>query len=112
HHTVNGGQRKKRSRRHGRSETRRSYLIEPDTSQHARRFAKPARQHDTAIGGAPAPIRPQREQDASSTIQLNSSPNRIPAAAAISGTSDVGVMPGCVLISSQTSPSSPGSRSS
>lgn len=36
------------------------------------------------------------------TIQLKNSPNEWPAWTAISGTRDVGVMPGCVLISSHT----------
>ena len=45
----------------------------------------------------------QRRHEASSTIQLNKSPNECPACAAISGTSDVGVMPGWVLTSSQMS---------
>src|SRR5690606_42148869 len=56
----------------------------------------------------PSESRPQRGHDASSTIQLRRSPNEMPACSAMSGTSEVGVMPGWVLISSQTtSPSSP-----
>ena len=48
-------------------------------------------------------------QLASSTIQLTSSANESPACAASSGTSEVAVMPGCVLTSRQTtSPDPPG----
>src|SRR5690606_29516445 len=47
-------------------------------------------------------------QLASSTIQETSSSNECPACSACSGASEVGVMPGCVLISRQTSsPSGP-----
>ena len=42
-----------------------------------------------------------RKHDASSTIQLRNSPKEWPAWAASSGTSDVAVIPGWVLISSQ-----------
>jgi len=45
----------------------------------------------------------QRLVEASSTIHLTSSSKVIPAYAASSGTSEVSVMPGCVLISRQTS---------
>ena len=54
----------------------------------------------------------QRLSDASSTIHRTSSSNEMPACAASSGTSDVSVMPGCVLTSRQTSPSVPSRRSS
>ncbi|MNS61252.1 hypothetical protein D3C72_942760 [compost metagenome] len=48
-----------------------------------------------------------RKHEASSTIQLTRLPKERPAWAAISGTREVGVMPGCVFTSSQiTSPSS------
>ena len=53
-----------------------------------------------------------RSSEASSIIHRTSSSNAIPACAAISGTSDVSVMPGCVLTSRQTSPPVPSIRSS
>src|SRR5690606_16178112 len=60
----------------------------------------------TSNGTSPIPT-VHRKHDASSTIQRTRPPNEWPACAAISGTRDVGVMPGWVLISSQiTSPSS------
>ena len=53
-----------------------------------------------------SPLQPrphQRLVEASSTIHFTSSSKVIPAYAASSGTSEVSVMPGCVLISRQTS---------
>ena len=55
---------------------------------------------------------PQRSQEASSTIHFTSPPNDMPAYAAISGTRDVSVMPGCVLTSRTTSSPSPSGLSS
>ncbi len=96
---------------------RRKLEIRPgQPREHSRRPPQPARQHAALfdarrtgalrrVAATAALVRPQRKHEASSTIQLNSSPKLCPAWAAISGTSDVGVMPGCVLTSSQmTSP--------
>ena len=58
------------------------------------------------------PASAQRLHEASSTIQCTSAGKSMPAWAAISGTSDVAVMPGCVLTSRQTRPSIPSRRSS
>ncbi len=49
----------------------------------------------------------QRSHEASSTIQRQSAPKGMPAWAACSGASEVGVMPGWVLVSSRISPSRP-----
>ena len=94
---------------------RRLEFAAAEARDQARRPAQPARQHEMLDGkghakearprraASPALSRPQRKHEASSTIQLKSSPNECPACAAISGTSDVGVMPGWVLTSSQMS---------
>ena len=72
----------------------------------------PTRTTRRRIGRRAAPFRPcsplwprphQRLVEASSTIHFTSSSKVIPAYAASSGTSEVSVMPGCVLISRQTS---------
>jgi hypothetical protein len=55
---------------------------------------------------------PYRLHVASSTIQRTSAWKSMPAYAAISGTSDVAVMPGCVLTSRQINSSVPPGRSS
>ncbi len=71
--------------------------------------AQRARQHAAGFRlGKPDGTHPrlsdaQRKHDASSTIQLKNSPKEWPAWTAISGTSEVGVMPGWVLTSSQIS---------
>src|SRR5262245_56257788 len=54
----------------------------------------------------------QRLSEASAIIHCTNSSNVMPACAASSGTSDVSVMPGCVLISRHTSPPVPSIRSS
>src|SRR5262249_41724872 len=66
------------------------------------------------ISEAQAPSRGsfQRLSETSSIIHCTSSSNVMPACAASSGTSDVSVMPGCVLTSRQTSPPVPSMRSS
>src|SRR5690606_26623183 len=98
----------KRGGRHGRGKAWRLHIANADALDHAYGAAEPARQHETSTGPGHAPSRvcgtrppaapwPQRKHEASSTIQLNRSPKRCPAWAAISGTSEVGVMPGCVL---------------
>jgi hypothetical protein len=52
----------------------------------------------------------QRSHEASSTSQRHSAPKEIPQAAACSGVSEVGVMPGWVLVSSKISPDRPRPR--
>src|SRR5690606_13479465 len=100
--------------KNGGAVARRRELPLAQPAEDARRSAQPARQHEmserkrrTRKGRPDRPgsavLSPlQRRHEASSTIQLNNSPNECPACKAISGTSDVGVMPGWVLISSHT----------
>ena len=76
-------------------------------SRRGRRFASAAQEPaERMIEGAEQRRLPQaslshRRHDASSTIQATNSGKLSPACAASSGTSDVRVMPGCVLTSSQ-----------
>ena len=111
---IRGARRQQDGRQDGGGKRRRGKIVLAEARDEPDGPAQPARQHETrerwdhaggraAARGPPAFLSPsQRRHEASSTIQLNRSPNECPAWAAISGTRDVGVMPGWVLISSQT----------
>src|SRR5690606_18717812 len=117
-HTIKAGRTKKAQHADGPGMARNIDIALKQADGKAERLAQEARQDESGThrtrciphrARAPVSVRfsVQRKQDASSTIQLNNSPKEIPAALAISGTSEVGVIPGWVLISSQiTSPPS------
>jgi hypothetical protein len=90
-----GGQRRKRAHRTAQ-----------ETRQNKSARKRIASGRSCCVGPiGPCPVSGHRRHEASSTIQLTNSSNEWPACWAISGASDVGVMPGWVLISSQmTSP--------
>ena len=109
-HTRHKEKREQTVRRSGRASVRRTASV-IGTENQRRRYMDNSRM-DRSGGLKAFKGLPHRSQEASSTIHLTSSPNVRPAYAAISGTRDVAVMPGCVLTSRMTISPVPPGRSS